>query len=142
MVVSAQWELVLGNSYGYTVLAAFGLFYAGFGAILTPFFGVEASYNGDTASYYNALGFWVLCKSCASHVFHKRSVADHDMTVWAVWNIFFLIGALPLLVLCKKSTSLCLPSVQQSRLHCHLLYCTNSLYLGLCVLLCACRRKC
>lgn len=24
MVISAQWELVLGNSYGYTVLSAFG----------------------------------------------------------------------------------------------------------------------
>lgn len=63
MVISAQWELVLGNSYAYTVLSAFGLFYAGFGAIITPSFGVEASYNGDTASYNNALGFWVLSTS-------------------------------------------------------------------------------
>lgn len=62
MVVSAQWELVLGNGYGYTVLSAFGLFYAGFGAIITPLFGVEASYAGDTAAYNNALGFWVLCQ--------------------------------------------------------------------------------
>lgn len=29
--VSAQWELVLGNTYAYTVLFAFGMFYAGFG---------------------------------------------------------------------------------------------------------------
>ncbi len=63
MVVSAQWELVLGNSYAYTVLSAFGLFYAGFGAIITPMFGVEESYGGDTAGYNNALGFWVLSKS-------------------------------------------------------------------------------
>ena len=27
MVISAQWELVLGNTYAYTVLSAFGLFY-------------------------------------------------------------------------------------------------------------------
>jgi succinate-acetate transporter protein len=26
MVISAQWELVLGNSFGYTVLSAFGKF--------------------------------------------------------------------------------------------------------------------
>ena len=39
MVISAQWELVLGNSYGYTVLSAFGFFYGGFGAIITPAFG-------------------------------------------------------------------------------------------------------
>jgi hypothetical protein len=62
MVVSAQWELALGNSYGYTVLSAFGLFYGGFGAIITPLFGVKESYGEDLASYNNALGFWVLSK--------------------------------------------------------------------------------
>lgn len=61
MVVSAQWELVLGNTYAYTVLSAFGLFYLGFGIIVTPFFGVAEAYGGaDTAAYYNALGFFVL----------------------------------------------------------------------------------
>ncbi|QIX00949.1 hypothetical protein AMS68_006466 [Peltaster fructicola] len=77
MVVTAQWELVLGNTYAYTVLSAFGLFYAGFGFIITPFFGVAAAYGGaDTPAYNNALGFFVL--------------------MWAVFNIFFLIGSLPL----------------------------------------------
>jgi uncharacterized protein len=37
-----------------------GLFYAGFGAIITPSFGVEDAYGGDTAQYNNALGIWVL----------------------------------------------------------------------------------
>jgi succinate-acetate transporter protein len=59
MVVSAQWELVLGNSFAYTVLSAFGLFYAGYGAIITPSFGVKASYGDDMIGYNNALGFWV-----------------------------------------------------------------------------------
>lgn len=63
MVVSAQWELVLGNSYGYTVLSAFGFFYGGFGAIITPLFGVKASYGEDIASYNNALGYFVLSMS-------------------------------------------------------------------------------
>lgn len=70
MVISAQWELVLGNSYGYTVLSAFGLFYGGFGAIITPAFGVQASYGTDTTSYNNALGFWVLSK------WHPQSCVD------------------------------------------------------------------
>lgn len=60
MVISAQWELVLGNSYGYTVLSAFGFFYGGFGAILTPAFGVRAAYGDDLVSYNNALGYFVL----------------------------------------------------------------------------------
>lgn len=62
MVLSAQWELVLGNTYAYTVLSAFGFFYGGFGAIITPSFGVQAAYGNDTAGYNNALGFFVLSK--------------------------------------------------------------------------------
>ena len=85
MVISAQWELVLGNSYGYTVLSAFGeyasapaltamlifastgLFYAGFGAIITPSFGVAAAYGPDTVEYNNALGFFVLSEFTRFH---------------------------------------------------------------------------
>ena len=79
MLISAQWELVKGNSFAYTVLSAFGeccyrdslryaltrtgLFYAGFGAVITPSFGVEDAYDGDTAQYNNALGLWVLRES-------------------------------------------------------------------------------
>lgn len=62
MVISAQWELVLGNTYAYTVLSAFGFFYGGFGAIVTPLFGVTSSYGANTVEYNNALGFFVLSK--------------------------------------------------------------------------------
>lgn len=61
MVITAQWEILLGNTYAYTVLSAFGLFYAGFGFIITPSFGVAASYGGsDSVEYNNAVGFFVL----------------------------------------------------------------------------------
>lgn len=64
MVISAQWELVLGNTYAYTVLGAFGFFYFGFGLIVTPFFGIADAYGGaDTPGYNNAVGFFVLCES-------------------------------------------------------------------------------
>ena len=72
--MTAQWELVKGNSFGYTVLSAFGLFYGGFGAIITPFFGVAGTYADDTVMFNNALGFFVL--------------------MWSVFNLFFLIGSL------------------------------------------------
>ena len=62
MVISAQWELVLGNTYAYTVLSAFGFFYGGFGAIITPLFGVTSSYGTNTVEYNNALGFFLICK--------------------------------------------------------------------------------
>ncbi|KAF7909070.1 hypothetical protein BELL_0043g00210 [Botrytis elliptica] len=76
MVISAQWELIRGNSYGYTVLSAFGLFYAGFGALDIPFLGIAAAYGNDTIQYNNVLGFFVL--------------------LWSVFNLFFLIGSLPI----------------------------------------------
>jgi uncharacterized protein len=65
MVLSAIFELILGNTYAYTVLAAFGLFYAGFGFIITPVFGVAASFEGgaNSVEYNNALGFFVLSES-------------------------------------------------------------------------------
>jgi succinate-acetate transporter protein len=51
-----------------------GFFYGGFGAIITPSFGVTAAYGTDTPEYNNALGFFVL--------------------MWTVLNTFFLIGSL------------------------------------------------
>lgn len=75
MVISAQWELVLGNTYAYTVLSAFGFFYGGFGAIITPFFGVAASYGTNTAEYNNALGYFVLSKICRAQ-YHRCLIID------------------------------------------------------------------
>ena len=62
MVISAQWEIVLGNTYAYIVLSAFGFFYGGYGAIITPLFGVTSSYGADTTEYNNALGFFLICE--------------------------------------------------------------------------------
>ncbi|KAI9923897.1 hypothetical protein ASPWEDRAFT_58691 [Aspergillus wentii DTO 134E9] len=75
LVVTAQWELSIGNGFAYTVFSAFGLFYAGYGAILTPAFGVEQAYGNDTVQYNNALGFF--------------------MILWTVFVFTFLIGSLP-----------------------------------------------
>ena len=74
MLISAQWELVRGNTYAYTVLSAFGLFYGGFGAIVTPLFGVAESYIGKEAEYNNALGFFVI--SGRPQIFIEKSYAD------------------------------------------------------------------
>lgn len=37
-----------------------GLFYAGYGAILTPSFGVAAAYGDDTKQLNNALGLFMI----------------------------------------------------------------------------------
>ncbi|KAF2854754.1 hypothetical protein T440DRAFT_542314 [Plenodomus tracheiphilus IPT5] len=75
LVITAQWELSIGNGFAYTVFSAFGLFYAGYGAILTPSFGIEEAYGGDTQQYNNALGFFML--------------------LWTVFVLTFLVASLP-----------------------------------------------
>jgi len=63
LVVTAQWELSIGNGFAYSVFSAFGLFYAGYGAILTPAFGIVDAYGDDKTQLNNALGFFVICES-------------------------------------------------------------------------------
>lgn len=75
LVVTAQWELSVGNGFAYTVFSAFGLFYAGYAAILTPAFGIIAAYGDDTAQLNNALGFF--------------------MILWTVFVLTFLVASLP-----------------------------------------------
>ncbi|KAL1874763.1 hypothetical protein VTK73DRAFT_182 [Phialemonium thermophilum] len=73
LLISAQWEMVRGQTFSYTVLSAFALFYGGYGALMLPSLGIIESYGGYTPQYYNALGFFVL--------------------IWAVFNLFFLIAS-------------------------------------------------
>lgn len=57
-----------------TLLIELGFFYGGFGAIITPLFGVAESYGTDTVEFNNALGYFVI--------------------MWTVLNTFFLIASL------------------------------------------------
>ncbi len=81
LLISAQWEMVRGGTFGYTVLAAFGgflqllqyrletwgrltriigLYYAGYGVLLMPSMGIVSAYGGKSTEYYNAFGFYLL----------------------------------------------------------------------------------
>ncbi|KAI8650572.1 hypothetical protein NCS57_01391300 [Fusarium keratoplasticum] len=75
MLISAQWEIARGNSFGYAYLSAYAFFYGGYGVILCPSLGVLQSYGGATAEYHNALGFYVL--------------------IWAVLSLFFMLASAP-----------------------------------------------
>ncbi|PON21209.1 hypothetical protein TGAM01_v209935 [Trichoderma gamsii] len=75
LLISAQWEMLKGNTFQYTVLAAFGLYYSGYGVLILPSMGILESYQGQIAEYHNAFGIYQL--------------------VWCVLNMFFLIASLP-----------------------------------------------
>lgn len=38
-----------------------GFFYAGYGALLTPSFGISAAYGDNIQEYNNAVGFFMIC---------------------------------------------------------------------------------
>ncbi|GJN69940.1 hypothetical protein PLIIFM63780_010435 [Purpureocillium lilacinum] len=76
LIISAQWFMIKGDTFSYTVLTAFGLFYGGYGAVMIPWFGVADAYGGFTPEFYNAFGFFIL--------------------IWGVLNIFFLIASIRL----------------------------------------------
>ncbi|KAL5364714.1 GPR1/FUN34/yaaH family-domain-containing protein [Aspergillus floccosus] len=76
LLISAQWEMVKGHTFAYTVLAGFlGLYYGGYGVLLTPSPGVIEAYGGETAEYHNAFAFYQL--------------------IWCFLNFFSLLASLP-----------------------------------------------
>ncbi|KAG6361753.1 hypothetical protein INS49_009981 [Diaporthe citri] len=60
LVVTAQWELAIGNGLAYSIYSAFGLFYAGYAAMITPSFGVADAYGDDIQQCNNAVGFFMI----------------------------------------------------------------------------------
>ncbi|KAL7940711.1 GPR1/FUN34/yaaH family domain-containing protein [Trichoderma barbatum] len=75
LLISSQWEMVRGNTFEYTVLAAFGLYYGGYGVLILPSTGIFESYHGQTSEYHNAFGIYLL--------------------VWSILTLFFFIASLP-----------------------------------------------
>ncbi|KAH0437384.1 gpr1 family protein [Colletotrichum camelliae] len=59
LLISAQWEMVRGNTFAYTTLIAFAFYYGGYGFLLIPSVGIVDGYGGKTAEYFNALGFYL-----------------------------------------------------------------------------------
>ncbi|CEI60172.1 hypothetical protein FVEN_g6356 [Fusarium venenatum] len=59
LVISAQWEIVRSDAFSYTVLSAFGFYYAGYGILLLPPLGIIESYGGRTPDYSNAFRLYL-----------------------------------------------------------------------------------
>ncbi|KAK0378312.1 hypothetical protein CLIM01_04344 [Colletotrichum limetticola] len=59
LLISAQWEMVRGNTFAYTTLIAFAFYYGGYGFLLIPSIGIVDSYGGKTEQYYTAFGLYL-----------------------------------------------------------------------------------
>ncbi|EMD63069.1 hypothetical protein COCSADRAFT_93275, partial [Bipolaris sorokiniana ND90Pr] len=96
LVVTAQWELSVGNGFAYTVFSAFGLFYAGYGAILTPSFGIVAAYGDNVKELNNALGFFMISQTVFALVFLVASLPTNLVYIIIFFTVelgFLLIAA-------------------------------------------------
>lgn len=91
------------------------MFYAGYGALLTPSFGVAAAYGDDVQQYNNALGFFMIrsyllslflslfplaccrhmCRLKISTITKPSADSARSSAVWTVFVLTFLIAVLP-----------------------------------------------
>jgi succinate-acetate transporter protein len=109
MLISAQWELVKGNSFAYTVLSAFGtLPRSSCPTQLTPCVqacSTQASAQSSllhlaskmlmeetrlSTTTLSGFGYYVSVQACA-----QKLRTDHA-PVWTVFNTFFLIASAPM----------------------------------------------
>ncbi|KAL2209972.1 hypothetical protein CC79DRAFT_1394280 [Sarocladium strictum] len=74
LLISAQWAMAKGDTFTYTVLSAYGLFYGGYGAVMIPSLGITEAYGGFTPEFYNAFGFYIL--------------------LWGIFNLLFLVASI------------------------------------------------
>lgn len=54
------------------------MFYGGFGAILTPLFGVSSAFAGDEVGYNNALGFFCIRTLAVAAVYAFFQASESD----------------------------------------------------------------
>ncbi|EGW34522.1 uncharacterized protein SPAPADRAFT_59955 [Spathaspora passalidarum NRRL Y-27907] len=53
-------EMIIGNTFGATVMLSFASFWFSYGAVLIPSFGIEEAYAEDMDQFNNALGFLLM----------------------------------------------------------------------------------
>jgi uncharacterized protein len=54
-------ELLVGNTFAYTIFGSLGGYFMSMGAILTPTFGIQQAYAKHPEEFRNAMGLFNLC---------------------------------------------------------------------------------
>ncbi|BFZ63503.1 hypothetical protein YB2330_004626 [Saitoella coloradoensis] len=74
LLISAQWELVIGNSFAYTVFGSFSAFWLAFGYLNLPWTGLAASYASDPMGLNHLIGFFVMSFAVLNFFFWVASL--------------------------------------------------------------------
>ncbi|PYH81359.1 hypothetical protein BO82DRAFT_336518 [Aspergillus uvarum CBS 121591] len=91
LLISAQWEMMKGNTFAYTVLGAFASYYGGYGVLLMPPLGIVDSYGGETTEYYNAFGLY-LSVMFASQVWVERPSERRQHTIYGALELSYIFN--------------------------------------------------
>lgn len=84
---AGMWEFKVGNTFGGTGFGAFGGFWASFGVLYIPGFGIEAAYNNEDGQYNNALAVYCLAWTFFTFIFTLACIR----TNMAVLSAFILL---------------------------------------------------
>ncbi|BFZ61981.1 hypothetical protein YB2330_003060 [Saitoella coloradoensis] len=90
LIICAQWELILGNSFAFTVFGAFGAYWIALGYILVPGYNVAGSYvtNGVASPELNKLlGFFQASYAAVNFFFCVGSLRTNIPFMWVFWNL-------------------------------------------------------
>ncbi|ORX50835.1 hypothetical protein DM01DRAFT_1337437 [Hesseltinella vesiculosa] len=86
-LLAGMWEFRTGNTFGATAFSSYGGFWMSFAAIFIPGFNIVPSYNGDTATLNQSLGFYLLGWTILTGIF---LIASHRSSIGLVSLFFFL----------------------------------------------------
>ncbi|KAI8081691.1 GPR1/FUN34/yaaH family-domain-containing protein [Halteromyces radiatus] len=102
-LLAGMWEFRTGNTFGATAFSSYGGFWLSFGMIFIPGFGILQSYNGDTATLNQSLGFYLLGWTIFTGI---MLIASHRSSVGLVALFFMLFITFILLAAGKFNNSL------------------------------------
>lgn len=90
------WELLLGNTFGGTVLTLFGAFWLSFAAINIKAFNIASDYGDDTAQLANAIGLYLVGWAIFTFILllatMKSTVAFFGMFLFLLLTFLLLAG--------------------------------------------------
>ncbi|KAF2429192.1 hypothetical protein EJ08DRAFT_698553 [Tothia fuscella] len=88
-VLCAVFELLIGNTFAWTIFGSLGAYFLSMGALLTPGFGVAAAYAKHPLEFKNAMGLFNCCWAAMFLLFLIVSLRTNIFMVM----IFFFVSA-------------------------------------------------
>jgi succinate-acetate transporter protein len=87
-IICAVFELLIGNTFAWTIFGSLGSYFMSMGALLTPAFGVSAAYAKHPLEFKNAMGLFNCCWAAMFVLFMIVSIRTNIFMIM----IFFCVS--------------------------------------------------